>query len=132
MFPAAAPGSKTAASFGKGGFEGEDRSRDWDCPKCKERNFLKRFECHKCRFPRPLSHGDSLPSSTPRRGVSPHAGSRAMAQAAMLGAKARSGSGDSDSSESGSSSSSKSARSPKKKKKSRKKSSSSSSSENVV
>eukprot|EP00401_Gymnodinium_catenatum_P068214 CAMPEP_0117470970 /NCGR_PEP_ID=MMETSP0784-20121206/7492_1 /TAXON_ID=39447 /ORGANISM="" /LENGTH=364 /DNA_ID=CAMNT_0005265079 /DNA_START=127 /DNA_END=1218 /DNA_ORIENTATION=+ len=38
---------------GKGGFMEEDRTFDWYCPICRERNFAKRFECFKCRSARP-------------------------------------------------------------------------------
>jgi hypothetical protein len=31
----------------------EDRTRDWICSHCGERNFMKRHECHKCRNARP-------------------------------------------------------------------------------
>lgn len=58
----------------------EDRSRDWYCEGCGERNFTKRFECFKCRAQRPRE--DGVPASfappPPRRTLSPHAGSRAM------------------------------------------------------
>mmetsp|Transcript_97321 Transcript_97321/g.275734 ORF Transcript_97321/g.275734 Transcript_97321/m.275734 type:complete len:374 (-) Transcript_97321:109-1230(-) len=60
----------------------EDRSRDWHCDGCGERNFVKRSECYKCRAPRPRTEGVE-PAATsndvmPRRALSPHAGSRAM------------------------------------------------------
>lgn len=47
---------------GTGGkFDQEDRSRDWYCPKCNERNFLKRAECFKCRSARPKDGGSGPP-----------------------------------------------------------------------
>jgi len=88
----------------------EDRTRDWVCA-CGERNFVKRFECFKCGKSRPNIPGDGfseagpaaeppVPERTgpPPRGLSPHAGSRAMrdALAGRLGAGAsRSRAGDS-------------------------------------
>mmetsp|Transcript_98337 Transcript_98337/g.212042 ORF Transcript_98337/g.212042 Transcript_98337/m.212042 type:complete len:338 (-) Transcript_98337:169-1182(-) len=64
----------------------EDRSRDWICSKCSERNFVKRFECFKCKEPRASSIGDDreAPRETmmaPRRTLSPHAGARAIREA---------------------------------------------------
>jgi len=64
-----------------GGREEEDRSRDWYCEKCNERNFVKRSECFKCKAPRPRGSeaAESTPAPPPpRRTISPHAGSRAM------------------------------------------------------
>lgn len=75
-----------------GGKEEEDRSRDWYCENksCGERNFVKRFECFKCKAPRPAGHGipeQPVQQPPPRRTLSPHAGSRAMAMAAMRGGR---------------------------------------------
>mmetsp|Transcript_28888 Transcript_28888/g.82756 ORF Transcript_28888/g.82756 Transcript_28888/m.82756 type:complete len:415 (+) Transcript_28888:197-1441(+) len=70
-----------ALAGGRSGREEEDRSRDWLCTSCGERNFVKRFECFKCKAARTTgfsdapSGGDAAPE--PRRAVSPHAGSRA-------------------------------------------------------
>lgn len=65
--------------------EEEDRSRDWYCEGCGERNFVKRFECYKCKGTRPRQPDDGLPPTFAfapplpvRRALSPHAGSRAM------------------------------------------------------
>merc|ERR1712039_207004 len=80
----------------KTGKEEEDRSRDWNCPACGERNFMKRFECFKCRTQKPLTgFSDSAPVAPvpmQRRNVSPHAGSRAWRDTikAEMGAAARS------------------------------------------
>jgi len=63
------------------GREEEDRSRDWYCENCGERNFMKRLECFKCKAPRPPGAGEisePVPMVRPRRTLSPHAGSRAM------------------------------------------------------
>merc|ERR1712146_410564 len=67
----------------------EDRSRDWYCKGCGERNFMKRFECFKCKGPKPLDENVPVPAAAavapapapvpqPPRRLSPHAGSRAM------------------------------------------------------
>eukprot|EP00418_Pyrodinium_bahamense_P065388 CAMPEP_0179100898 /NCGR_PEP_ID=MMETSP0796-20121207/46622_1 /TAXON_ID=73915 /ORGANISM="Pyrodinium bahamense, Strain pbaha01" /LENGTH=446 /DNA_ID=CAMNT_0020798733 /DNA_START=84 /DNA_END=1424 /DNA_ORIENTATION=- len=60
------------AAFGKGGkgFEEEDRSRDWYCNKCRERNFVKRAECFKCKAPKPKD----IDCSAPPRPVIPQSG----------------------------------------------------------
>lgn len=82
-------GSKGINPFvGKSTFGGkdgeEDRSRDWWCENCSERNFVKRFECFKCKALRPRTSIDgglyqaSIGIEIPRRTLSPHAGSRAM------------------------------------------------------
>mmetsp|Transcript_7127 Transcript_7127/g.16853 ORF Transcript_7127/g.16853 Transcript_7127/m.16853 type:complete len:416 (-) Transcript_7127:84-1331(-) len=70
-----------------GGREEEDRSRDWLCSSCGERNFVKRFECFKCKALIPIATrttgfseapgGEAAAATEPRRTVSPHAGSRA-------------------------------------------------------
>lgn len=71
------------------GGEEEDRSRDWYCQSCHERNFVKRFECFKCKSIRPRDDGTDTfvpPIAAPamgmgmpvKRTLSPHAGSRAM------------------------------------------------------
>eukprot|EP00439_Symbiodinium_sp_Y106_P033270 s92_g3.t10 len=71
-------------SRGPGGLQDEDRSRDWYCKSCGERNFMKRFECFKCKAPKPPeAPGDQpvappVPTPPPKRTLSPHAGSRAM------------------------------------------------------
>mmetsp|Transcript_49127 Transcript_49127/g.106851 ORF Transcript_49127/g.106851 Transcript_49127/m.106851 type:complete len:416 (+) Transcript_49127:107-1354(+) len=81
--------------------EEEDRSRDWNCASCGERNFVKRFECFKCKLPRSLNSGgfsSPPPGATPlppRRSFSPHAGSRAVRD--TLAAAAAAGSGSSES-----------------------------------
>eukprot|EP00933_Yihiella_yeosuensis_P026478 TRINITY_DN20555_c0_g1_i1.p1 TRINITY_DN20555_c0_g1~~TRINITY_DN20555_c0_g1_i1.p1 ORF type:complete len:252 (-),score=49.17 TRINITY_DN20555_c0_g1_i1:233-988(-) len=73
-----------ASMFGGGrGLSDEDRTRDWFCKSCGERNFMKRLECFKCRSARPFDDPSSAPpvehvSAAPRRTASPHAGSRAM------------------------------------------------------
>lgn len=98
------PQGKGAGLPGKGtpfygGKEEEDRSRDWMCENkaCGERNFVKRFECHKCKAPRPAGSGipeqPAVMQPPPRRTLSPHAGSRAMADIcrARLAAKGRGG-----------------------------------------
>ncbi|CAJ1334473.1 unnamed protein product, partial [Effrenium voratum] len=36
------------------GYDEEDTSRDWNCPSCNERNFLKRNVCFKCQTPKPI------------------------------------------------------------------------------
>lgn len=74
----------------------DDRSRDWICTKCSERNFVKRFECFKCNTPRtgtgtPVPSTPSAPSAPPRRALSPHAGARAIA-AQLAGVAGRIGS----------------------------------------
>eukprot|EP00435_Cladocopium_sp_Y103_P045727 s1416_g13.t1 len=64
------------------GLQDEDRSRDWYCKSCGERNFMKRFECFKCKTPKPPEIGEvQVPQvviPAPKRNLSPHAGSRAM------------------------------------------------------
>lgn len=74
------------------GKEEEDQSRDWFCENCGARNFMKRFECFKCKAPRPAGGIPDIPvvqQPPPRRTLSPHAGSRAMRDvfAARLAAK---------------------------------------------
>lgn len=73
--------------MGPGGFVVEDRSLDWYCGSCSERNFTKRSECFKCKSPRPppmMGFGGEVPvvkpqpPPPPRRTLSPHSGSRAM------------------------------------------------------
>jgi len=101
----------------------EDRTRDWTCDQCKERNFVKRQQCYKCKAKKPASMDDD--PVAPRRTFSPHAGARAIKEQMMGGAagkRARSGSA------SGSSSPSSSRPRKKKKKKGKRRSSSSSSS----
>lgn len=63
----------------------EDRSRDWYCKACGERNFLKRAECYKCKTQKPMELQEStiaaparVAAPAPKRHLSPHAGSRAM------------------------------------------------------
>lgn len=64
------------------GLQDEDRSRDWYCKSCGERNFTKRFECFKCKTPKPPEIGEvpvpQVVIPAPKRNLSPHAGSRAM------------------------------------------------------
>merc|ERR1712232_1075341 len=43
----------------------EDRSRDWFCKGCGERNFLRRFECMTCKAPRPPG-ADGAPPAGPQ------------------------------------------------------------------
>ena len=57
------------------GFDEEDTSRDWNCPTCNERNFLKRNVCFKCQTPKPAV-ADPGATVIPRRTLSPHAGAR--------------------------------------------------------
>ncbi|CAE8627834.1 unnamed protein product [Polarella glacialis] len=58
------------------GFDEEDVSRDWNCPGCNERNFLKRFECHRCHTPKPLGREEAgvevQDAKMQRRTFSPH------------------------------------------------------------
>lgn len=121
------------------GRDDEDRSRDWICEKCKERNFVKRFECFKCGSSRSgFSGAAGIASAGPadhRRTLSPHAGSRAM-RSTLLGAAAgprassasRSRSGRRRSSSSSSSSSQRKSKKKKKKQKKKKRNDSSDSS----
>lgn len=98
------------------GKDEEDRSRDWLCTSCGERNFVKRFECFKCHGARAQGFSDAPAeeaAAEPRRTVSPHAGSRAWRELYAAGT--------------GSGSSRSRARGHKKKKKKRRRSSSSSS-----
>lgn len=136
-------GAASSAGFGAGkgllGKDDEDRSRDWVCTSCNERNFVKRFECYKCKASRGGGFSEAPAGVTmpppPQRTFSPHAGSRAVREA-LAGAGSRSRSPRRkkskrkkrrhSSSESESSASSRS--SDKKKKKSKKKRSRSSSS----
>ena len=65
------------------GLQDEDRSRDWYCKSCGERNFMKRSECFKCKATKPPEVGEvpTVPQvviPAPKRNLSPHAGSRAM------------------------------------------------------
>jgi len=60
--------------------EEEDQSLDWACASCGERNFVKRFECFRCKRVRTPGFSDPPSGDAPaqqRRTVSPHAGSRA-------------------------------------------------------
>mmetsp|Transcript_74041 Transcript_74041/g.154405 ORF Transcript_74041/g.154405 Transcript_74041/m.154405 type:complete len:385 (-) Transcript_74041:59-1213(-) len=148
------PASPVPGTIGPDGHITEDRSLDWYCKSCGERNFTKRFECFKCKGPRPVSNAfleatGSPPAPTPaapaapRRTLSPHAGSRAMREqlkAQLMGGASGGGDGDasgskrdrskssSSSSRRDSSSSSESSSDRKKKKKRRKDKSKSSSS----
>jgi len=71
------------------GYQEEDRSRDWTCSACQERNFVKRFECFKCKSARPQGFSEAVPAvstpSAPRRTFSPHAGARAIREALAAG-----------------------------------------------
>lgn len=97
------------ARGGHGAQDDEDRSRDWECKSCGERNFVKRFECFKCKKPRQGGFADaprdrdrddrdrdrgdrdrdrdrgrpadSGPDRPQGRGLSPHAGARAIREA---------------------------------------------------
>mmetsp|Transcript_76683 Transcript_76683/g.197500 ORF Transcript_76683/g.197500 Transcript_76683/m.197500 type:complete len:455 (+) Transcript_76683:133-1497(+) len=77
----------------------EDRSRDWNCANCGERNFVKRFECFKCKETRSSAFSEPAPREVPiapRRTLSPHAGARAIREALRAGgggAASRSSSG---------------------------------------
>lgn len=80
-----AKGGHVFGTMGKGKAVGEeDRSRDWVCTSCGERNFLKRMECFKCNKRRETFYTaaedekQSAPTAPPRRTFSPHAGSRAV------------------------------------------------------
>merc|ERR1712060_937569 len=118
------------SNSGKGQDE-EDRSRDWICPACKERNFMKRFECFKCKKPREIGgFSDSGPMQAPtKRAVSPYAGSRAWREQFKAGLAAQDRSGSESASQrekrrkkdSGTSSSSSSDKKKKKKKRKKKK-----------
>lgn len=122
-------GPKGGAKMGVG-MDDEDRSRDWVCQSCQERNFLKRFECFRCKMPRTVGFTEApenfqQPSAPPpmqRKTFSPHAGSRSIKEALraeMLGKQKTKEENDDGSS------SSPSEKKPKKKKKKRKRSSSS-------
>lgn len=121
------PSKSKGTSKGGRGADEEDRSRDWNCERCGERNFVKRFECFKCKEPRKITDDEGFaPGPTPRRTFSPHAGSRAVREAlAGRGGNDRSRSGRRNSSSDSSSSSSHKKKKQKKGKK-RKRSSSSS------
>jgi len=122
------PTHKPVVAKGPRGEE-EDRSRDWICDKCHERNFVKRFECFKCKTPKKPDVDESGPA--PRRTFSPHAGARAIREALAgkaQGSRSRSRKKSSASSSSSSSRRKKSKRKKKGKKNKRKRSSSSSSS----
>lgn len=80
-------GAGARAQFFSEGTNGldEDRSRDWYCKSCGERNFLKREECFKCKTQKPAELQEStvaaparVAAPAPQRHLSPHAGSRAM------------------------------------------------------
>lgn len=73
MVPKAMVASGNRARFDRG-FDEEDTSRDWNCPSCNERNFLKRNVCFKCQTPKPIAAADK--EVIPRRTLSPHAGAR--------------------------------------------------------
>ncbi|CAE8628746.1 unnamed protein product [Polarella glacialis] len=124
----------------------EDRTRDWICSDCKERNFVKRNECFKCKALRPREDGEEeapLPTpGQPRRTISPHSGSRAMREQYKANLAAKNGNADAatrsrsrkrqqSSSSSSSSSPAKKKRKKKKSKKKRSRSSSGSSSSSV-
>lgn len=82
----------------------EDRTLDWFCQICGERNFTKRFECYKCKAPKAMPAASTIvgaacvapppvlgasippPAPPPRRNLSPHAGSRAMREM-LIGGK---------------------------------------------
>jgi len=48
--PGAGAGGKAAAQSGRA--LQEDRSGDWSCPACGERNFARRMDCFRCKHPR--------------------------------------------------------------------------------
>lgn len=62
----------------------EDRTRDWYCKACGERNFLKRSECYKCKTEKPPELQETpapaapVVAPAPKRHLSPHSGSRAV------------------------------------------------------
>ncbi|CAK9034048.1 unnamed protein product [Durusdinium trenchii] len=73
------------------GLQDEDRSRDWYCKSCGERNFMKRLECFKCKAVKPPEVGEAVAAPpvvtpAPKRTLSPHAGSRAMREMYKQGA----------------------------------------------
>ncbi|CAK8988041.1 unnamed protein product [Durusdinium trenchii] len=112
------------------GYDEEDTSRDWNCPSCNERNFLKRNVCFKCSTPKPIVADPPGAPSIPRRTLSPHAGARAIREA-LAAAKAAPKDGEEEkeaASEESSSPSEKPKKEKKKRKKRRRKSSSGSSS----
>mmetsp|Transcript_18649 Transcript_18649/g.33673 ORF Transcript_18649/g.33673 Transcript_18649/m.33673 type:complete len:421 (+) Transcript_18649:176-1438(+) len=39
----------------------EQEDQSWICPSCKEHNFSRRFECFKCKMPRPLNAPPAAP-----------------------------------------------------------------------
>eukprot|EP00435_Cladocopium_sp_Y103_P066702 s228_g29.t1 len=113
------------------GFDEEDTSRDWNCPSCNERNFLKRNVCFKCQTPKPIvADPPGGPPIIPRRTLSPHAGARAIREALAAGKGGpKEGEGEAEAaSEESSSPSEKHKKKEKKKHKKRRKSSSGSSS----
>eukprot|EP00928_Gymnodinium_smaydae_P049308 TRINITY_DN3308_c0_g1_i2.p1 TRINITY_DN3308_c0_g1~~TRINITY_DN3308_c0_g1_i2.p1 ORF type:complete len:375 (+),score=87.02 TRINITY_DN3308_c0_g1_i2:224-1348(+) len=126
-----------------------DQSQDWICSSCRERNFARRWECIRCKQPKPGNDRASSPSrgsrptpAPPRRSTfSPHAGARAIreslaSEAAKRGAGGGGGGGgarrSSSSKSRGRSRSSSRGRKKKKSKKRRKSSTSSSSSSSDV
>ncbi|CAE7686334.1 pfp [Symbiodinium microadriaticum] len=115
------------------GYDEEDTSRDWNCPSCNERNFLKRNVCFKCQTPKPIvedpAGGPAAAAAAvpPRRTLSPHAGARAIREALAGGRGAPAEKeGGSDESSSPSSAKKKNDKKQKKRKKSSSESSSSS------
>jgi len=115
------------------GYDEEDTSRDWNCPSCNERNFLKRNVCFKCQTPKPIVEdppgGPAAAAAAvpPRRTLSPHAGARAIREARAGGRGAPvEKEGGSDESSSPSSAKKKNDKKHKKRKKSSSESSSSS------
>jgi len=97
-FPAFVPGPGLSAFASSR--EEEDRSRDWVCGVCGERNFVKRFECFRCRTARPAASAASFSEVSsagagPKRTFSPHAGSRAVREVMRGGGKAASASSES-------------------------------------
>lgn len=106
----------------------EDRTQDWACLSCGERNFLKRLLCYKCRTPRDRT-ADTRPKArpAPRRTFSPHAGSRGIRESLIAAGGIRSRSKKKGSNSSSSSSRSKPKKKKKKNKTKKRKSSSSSS-----
>eukprot|EP00928_Gymnodinium_smaydae_P002914 TRINITY_DN11065_c1_g1_i1.p1 TRINITY_DN11065_c1_g1~~TRINITY_DN11065_c1_g1_i1.p1 ORF type:complete len:405 (+),score=96.94 TRINITY_DN11065_c1_g1_i1:168-1382(+) len=137
--PPSASGGKGGHMFAKGSSrEEEDRSRDWSCTSCGERNFMKRLDCFKCRAPRAACFSESArdgraadqsSSNKPqRRTFSPHAGSRAVREALAGEAAARRGAAKSGSDSDAGSGESRRRKKPRGKKRKRKSSSSGSSS----
>lgn len=60
-------GGPFTGALAKGGckgrpFDEEDWSRDWYCEKCRERNFARRLQCHKCGAEKPAEGCTKAPT----------------------------------------------------------------------